>query len=256
MTDSYHCIGDSLFIDDISLIKINGHAKTFPYQCLQYLNLNFSHELHFNLPQYLIPVNMKLWLLVLQDSQVSKQLYRITVSWQCQFIIQYRFQYRHIDLMLPADPLSGLRLCESGNRTDHTGLRFIDHLIFCSGIDADLIHLFLPAFPIRSSIQQIFYLEHAACHSKPCQTIALLIPAYFEYTRAKFMLRLLYISILFQTFQQFIHPVKLQCRSKITRKYMSVMNQLPYSLLRNSPMLKIVFQCLLLTDCYIFQKFP
>ena len=56
MTDSFHRIGNGLFIDDISLIKINGHAKTFPYQCLQYLNLNFSHELHFNLPQCLIPV--------------------------------------------------------------------------------------------------------------------------------------------------------------------------------------------------------
>ena len=44
--------------------------------------------------------------------------------------------------------------------------------------------------------------------------------------------------------------------SEYMEKYMSVMNQLPYSLLRNSPILKIAFQCLFLTDCYIFQKFP
>ena len=206
----FYRIGNGFLIYNISFIKIHGHPKTIQNQFFQNLNLHLTHELHFDLPQFLIPSNMKFRFLVFQKTQFSKKLHRITVSWQRQLIIQYRLQHREIGVMFGSKPFSGPRLRKSCYRADHPRFRLIHRLIFGSGIDTDLIYFFLPLFFLRRSGQGIFYFERSSGHPKPGQSSSLLIPADLKNPRAEFLLRLFYIRILLQASQKFIHPVELQ----------------------------------------------
>ena len=100
-------------------------------------------------------------------------------------IIQHRLQNRHDRLPLNTQALSRIGFGKACYRTDGSCLRFFEHLKLRTGINADLIHFFLPDLFFRNSFspcigKRFFYFQAAACDLHVSQAVTLIIPGDLE----------------------------------------------------------------------------
>ena len=95
-------------------------------------------------------------------------------------VIQHRFQDRAFCLLPDAKSFTGPGIAKSGYGTDHSGPRFLYHLVFLTGINPNLVHLLLPVFRrLRRIFQRIFHLQDPGSDPQMGQSVALIVSGYF-----------------------------------------------------------------------------
>ncbi len=139
-----HGIRNGFLIDNGSLPKFHQNAETLLYEIFQDLNLHLTHDLNLDLFAVLIPQNMKLGLLLFKLLKPWKHHCRIAPPGQQNAVAKRRRKLRQKSLLLKAQPLPRPGLRKPCYGTDRAGLRFAQGFVFFTGIDPDLIHLFLP----------------------------------------------------------------------------------------------------------------
>src|SRR5699024_3697858 len=119
-----------------------------------------------------------------------------------------------------AESAARRRLRKSRQGADYSCLRLIPQSVFCTGINPDLVHLFFPFCPKNG-----FYPETAPGNLHMSQAVSLLISGYLKYLSGKRIGILRHLCKLFQSSEQVLHPGKLQRRTKIAGKYLSLADQ-------------------------------
>ena len=204
MPYTLHRLFDGLFIDDISLTEHHKHLEPFFDQALKDLCLDISHDLDMDLPQSLIPYDVHLRDLFFQLFQIPQHGMDIASIRQDNAAGQHGLQYRQIRRRFSSQPLSRIRLLRTCQCADLSGTHLLHHLVFCPGIDPDLVYLL---FDLRD---HVLHFQLSSGHFDIGETVPLVIPCDLvdfcpELLRIFFFLRK---SV--QTVQQFLHALYLE----------------------------------------------
>ena len=204
MPYTLHRLFDGLFIDDISLTEHHQHLEPFFDQALKDLCLDISHDLDMDLTQSLIPYDVHLRDLFFQLFQIPQHGMDIASIRQDNAAGQHGLQYRQIRRRFSSQPLSRIRLLRTCQCADLSGTHLLHHLVFCPGIDPDLVYLL---FDLRD---HVLHFQLSSGHFDIGETVPLVIPCDLvdfcpELLRIFFFLRK---SV--QTVQQFLHALYLE----------------------------------------------
>ena len=172
MPYSLHRLFNGLFIDDIPLAEHHQYIEPFFDQTLKDLRLDVSHDLDMDLTQSLIPHDVHLRDLFFQLFQISQHGVDIAAIRKDNAAGQHRLQDRQFRRRFRSQSLSRICLFRTGQCTDLSGTHLLHHLVFCPGIDPDLIHLF---FDPRN---HILHFQLSAGHFDIGEPVPLLIPCY------------------------------------------------------------------------------
>ena len=212
-------------IDNISRTKTYLDAKPFLNHLPQHIRLNLAHELDMDFIQLFSPDNMKQRFFFLQKPQLSKHRVYIAVFGKFHPVRKHRFQHRKPKPRILSQPFPGTGFCKPCHRTDRPRLCLSLRFILNPGIDADLVHLFLPVLPVLFPGQNILYLKPPPGKLHPGQPIPLFIPGNLKHPcteslRPGRIIR--HLSISTYTAKKFLHPFQLQRRTEIAGKYLSL----------------------------------
>ena len=259
MSHAFHRCGNGFFVYDITGSKFYCHMKTLPDQMLQDLNLYLAHQHGVDLSQLLIPHDMKLRFFLLQLLQAFQHPVGVTALRKDDLIIQYRFQHRHSRIRLNAKSLSRICFGKTCDCTDGSCLCLFEHFKFCTGIDTDLICLFLPDLLCRNTIfscigQRLLDLQSAAGDLHISKTVSLIISGDLKYPGSEFcgIGRCCHVGL--HSMDKSIYSFHLQGRSKEAGKKLSLQDQLCHVLFCDRSCFQETFQKVLLAHGNIFQK--
>ena len=196
--------------------------------------------------QNTVPHYMKLRLFLLQLFQFFQHLMNITSLRKYDLIIENRLQNRKNRLLLCAKPLTRMSFCKSGHCTDISCRNLLDQFIFRTGINTDLIDLFL--------IQNRFDLQISSCDLQIGKPHSLRISGDLKYSCPKFPGISPLHSIAFQSLKKFLNSLHFKSRTKPAGEYLPLHDQTADFSVSNLSCFQIGFQKLFLTHGKIFHK--
>ena len=211
-----HRRGDGLLIHNIPFAELDQYAEPLLYKPLKHFCLHFSHELNMNLREPVLPHNMEFRLFLLKLAQIFQHHMRVASIRKLHTVCKNRFQHRKRRSALPADSLSRVRSLKAGNRAHASGFHLGDHLVLCSGVDPDLVHLSL------DSIQRFLHIQTASRHFQIGQTVPLVISGNLIYLGAKLIRIPLLFHVLCDPVQEFLDSRGFQRGAKPAGKYLSL----------------------------------
>ena len=260
MAYAFHRCGNGFFIYNISGSEFHSYMKTFPDEMFQNLYLYLTHEHGMDFSQLLIPHNMKLWFFLFQLFQAFQHLVGIVALRKDDLIVQHRLQNRHDRLPLNTQALSRIGFGKACYRTDGSCLRFFEHLKLRTGINADLIHFFLPDLFVRNSFSPcigkgFFYFQASTCDLHVSEAVALVIPGNLENLCPEFRWVNRCRHVGFHTADERIHAFHFQGRTKETGKKLPLQDQSGHIFFHDNASVKKLLHKRLFTHGNIFQKF-
>ena len=192
MSHSLHRPGNGLFVYDAAGIKGYFCSEPFQDHALENLHLHLSHNLHMNLLGSLAPYQMKLRYLLLQLSQLFIHHMDVALRGQNNPIGQHRFQQRKGAALLRSQPLTAAGFLQARHRAYRPRRSLLGQFISRSGIDSDLICLFLPDFLLSlavdpASFQNLLDFQASPRHLHPGKPGSLAVPGNLINSGSKFI---------------------------------------------------------------------
>ena len=170
-----HAVCDRLAIDNAALVKADGETAAFGDISGEDLQLDFAHQLYMDLAVPLVPHNAQHRVLFLQLPEPGKHRVHVPAVRKRQTVGQHRLQNGLRALLLCAEPEPGIGVRKTGHGDDCAGSRFIERLIFLTGVAAQLIGFFRILRFTGGIGKRRLYLQRAARDLEPGQARALCV---------------------------------------------------------------------------------
>ena len=183
---------------------------------------------------FLLPGNVELWFLLLKLCQLRQHYCGICLLRQLYPVGKHRFENRHGSCLLKADALAGNRPGRPCHRTDRPCFCLLNGFKLLTGIDSDLVDLFLS--------YQFPDLQAPAGNLHIGQPVPLVISCDFKHLRTKFRRIIRHGHIVLHPLHKGFDPVKLQRRSEKAGEYLPCQNHLCHIVPVNHSVLKELIQ--------------
>ena len=213
MANPLYGVCNGLFVEDFRVAEPDIQLETLPNEAPQHLQLDLAHDLHLDL--LALPGHVQLRVFLLQLQQFGKHHRRVRSRGQHQMIGHHRLGGHG------RPPLSGTQHlacpggCQAGDGQKGPGRGFVHGLKFFSGVQPQTQGLFRLCLPVTAHIAQPgAHREAASRDLHPGQPVPLGVPGDFIDPGSKFPRVLLLRPVGFQSFQQRFHALKLQRRPK------------------------------------------
>ena len=148
MPHALHRLGNGLPVKDPALVQAQIHVEALLHQALENLGLDFSHKAQLDGAVSLIPGDVQLGVLLAKLTELRQKLQRIQSLRQQQPIAQHRLQHRICAHRLFSQALAGPGMLRAQGCADLARRHLVRRVIFRAGIQAQLMDLFLAAFPV------------------------------------------------------------------------------------------------------------
>ena len=171
---------------------------------------------------------------------------RVAAVGQKHAVCKHRLDQRRLRRRLPSKPFARAAFPKTCHGADGPGQNLIGRLVFCAGINADLIGLVLPNLFIRHPAAAVRHkrldAQDAARHLQVRQTRAALIARHLENSRAERRRIIWRARIAAERRKQFIHTAEPERRPEKAREQPPLADQPGKRPVRNCPAFKILLQ--------------
>ena len=186
VADAHRRGGDGLLVDDAPRAEIHLQAEALGDEPAQDLQLDLPHELEVDLPKPLVPDQVELGVLLLQQAQLVQDHVGVRLRGQEQLVVQHRLQLRRGGQALRPQPLAREGAGQAGDGAHRPRLRPVDGAVPAARVDPQLLRLLLPLLPrLVLAGDQILYRQCAAGDLQIGQPRPPLVPADFEHFGAE-----------------------------------------------------------------------
>ena len=155
---------ERFFVEDAALPEADLQPEPAVQHTLQDFQLNFPHQLQVNLPQRIVPDNVKLGVLLLERAQRPQSVVGVGALRQLDPVVENRLKDGRAGVGLTAKAFAGVGAHQPGHGADRAGRGLTDEAEFAARIKPQLVGFLLKADAgIRPRVQKVLDLQHAAC---------------------------------------------------------------------------------------------
>ena len=230
MTHTLHQAVNGLLIHDAAAAEGYLQPKPAADLLLQHLLLHRAHQVHVDLLPALVPHDAQQRVFLLQLPQLGQHQMGVCPLGQDEAIVQNRLQSRFRFLRFRAEDLPRAGVGQARHRHRHTGLRRIQHLIFCAGVEPQLVGFFLPRGLPFPAAQQLLGAQRAAGDLQPRKPL-ILFPGNLKDLGTKGIAVSGRRGQPLQSCQKLRRALQLQRRAKPAGVQLALRDQLPQPLL-------------------------
>ena len=254
MPHALHGIFNGFLVENPPVVQRYVQAKALLHQSLKDFQLHPAHDLHMNLPVF--PQEPELGFFLFQQPQLGQHHRRIRSCGKAHPVGHHRLQRAFLPLRFRSQRLARIGLGQARHRHQFSRFRDFRSREFVAGIGSQLQGLLLYRFPLCVFVSKgRTNLEGSAGDFHPGQAVSLRIPGNFIDSRPEFLCIRLFRGIGVQNFQQLVHAVQFQSRTKAAGEQLPCFNQAPEIPLRDRAGLQIGFQQCLVTQGGVFRDF-
>ena len=244
--------GDGLPVDDAPGAEVHLHPEAGGDEGAQDLQLDLSHELEMDLLEALVPEDVELGVLLRQELELVQRRVGVhkgpalAVLRQEEAVAEHRLQVRRGGGGLGPQPLSGEGAIEARDGADGPRRGLLHRSELTAGVDADLLHLLLPAALPLPAGEEGLHPQSAASDLQMGQTGPLSrIAADLEDLGGE--LRRVHRpgAPAGQALQQGLHPLQLQRRAEIAGEHLPPGHQARESAVGEGPGVQVLGKSLL-----------
>lgn len=201
-----HRGGDGLPVDDAAGAEGDRQAEALGRQRLENLQLNLPHELDVDLPQPLVPHEVELGILLLQQEELAQGGVGILPLGEEHLVDEHRLQGGGQGLRLCPKALPGGGAAQAGDGHHASRLGLVHGLEPGPRVDAQLIRLLRPA----GAGEGLLHPQGAAGELHPRQAVPLVVPGNLEHPGGKIGAIPGPGGVRHQPLEEFGHPLQLQ----------------------------------------------
>ena len=140
----FYFLRNGFLVYNASGAKFGTDAEPLFNHAFQDFDLNLAHHLDMDLFGLLIPYDVQFRYFLLQLPEFQKHQVNVLPVREKDLIGEHRLQHRHLGVLLHSKSFPGPAGIQSRHGADHPGGSLLHRLIGGTGVNPDLMNLFLP----------------------------------------------------------------------------------------------------------------